>query len=175
MISSHLLQRSGLLLAVGLSALALGACGSDSDDASPSSGSGSAGASPATNDQDTARVKLTQCLRENGIDVPDNVGQSGPGPDVDQDELQAALDGPCKELQAGAFGDAAGDNQEFRDAYNVFAQCMRQNGVDLPDLKPGEGPAQTHGNEPDPTDPGVQAAQEKCQDKLPQGGPGGGH
>lgn len=163
-----------LLLAVGASALALGACGSDSGDASSSSDTGSAGSSTA-NDQDSARVKLTQCLRENGVDVPDNVGQSGPGPGVDQDKLKQALDGPCKEFQQGAFGDAGEDNQEFQDAYNVFAQCMRQNGVDVPDLKPNEGPAQTHGNEPDPSDPKVEAAQEKCQDKAPQGGPGGGH
>lgn len=131
-----------------------------------------AGASPSdgtlSNEQDSARVKLTQCLRENGVDVPDN---PGPGLDVDQDKLKEALDGPCKELQTGAFGDPGGQGlQEFRDAFSKFARCMRGNGVDVPDLGPNDGPAQIHGLF-DPGDPKVGAAQAKCQDKLPQGMP----
>lgn len=111
-------------------------------------------------------MRLLQCLRENGVDVPDNPGA---GTQLDQDKLQEALSGPCKELQAGAFGDAGGAGlREFRDSYNVFAACMRQNSVDVPDLKPNEGPAQTHANDLDPNDPEVQAAEQKCQDKRPR-------
>lgn len=180
--ASHLLHRPALLLAVGLSALALGACGS-SDSDEPSSGNaaqeppstadapGSAGAPPTADDQDAGRVRLTQCLRENGVDIPDN---PGPNVQVDPDKLQAALAGPCKEFQAGAFGDAGGqDLQEFRDAFSKFAQCMRDNGADVPDLGPNDGPAQIH-TLIDPNDPDVQAAQPKCQDRIQQGA-GGGH
>lgn len=58
MTSSHLLRRAEPLLAVGLSAALFGACGD-----STSSGATPAGSS--SNDRDTARLKLTQCLREN--------------------------------------------------------------------------------------------------------------
>ena len=170
------------LLAVALSALSLAACGgSDSDSATAASGSSSGS---DANERDAARVRLTECLRENGVDVPDPGQRGGPGqgggrPDFDREELQEALEGPCKEFRDDAFGDISEeDRQEFQDAFQAFAQCMRDNGVDLPD--PGQGGGPGAGGPPgrgggiDMDDPDVQAAQEKCRDKLPQGGPGGG-
>lgn len=161
----------GALLAVGLSALALAACGGSDSEA----GSGSSrGSGSSSNEQDAARVRLTQCLRENGVDVPDNPGQGGQGADIDRDKLQEALEGPCKEFQDDAFGDITEeDRQEMQDSFQQFAQCMRENGVDVPDIDTsGDGPP-AGGGQLDQDDPDVQAAMEKCQDELPQGGPGG--
>ena len=64
-----------------------------------------------------------------------------------------------------------------QDAARVkFSQCMRQNGVDIPDPGAGGGPPAGGGGQFDRSDPKVQAATKACQDKLPQrgqGGPGG--
>jgi hypothetical protein len=40
--------------------------------------SGSSEPSLTDKDQDAARVRLTQCLRENGVDVPDITSGGGP-------------------------------------------------------------------------------------------------
>ena len=155
------------LLATGLSVVALAACGGSDE-------GGSGSTSATENDQDAAQVRLTECLREQGLEVPDPAQQGGGPPEgLDMDELRAALDGPCREEQEGAFGDVTEeDQQEFQDAFQAFAQCMREEGIDVPDITPGEGPPDAGGIDMD--DPDVQAAQEKCSDELPQGGFGGG-
>jgi hypothetical protein len=110
-------------------------------------------------------VRLIQCLREQGLDIPDDIGESGaPPPNVDADALEAALEGPCAELRDGAFGDlndpGVADAQEKMDKY---AQCMRDAGFDFPDVELGEGPP-TALHELDTSDPDFQAADEKCAD-----------
>ncbi|GAA1862239.1 hypothetical protein [Actinomadura bangladeshensis] len=71
---------------------------------------------------------------------------------------------------AGGTAKAAGDDQKLRE----FAQCMRENGVDMPDPKdgrveirasgkPGEGGVPKNGGE-------VEAAQKKCAHLMPNGG-----
>jgi hypothetical protein len=157
-------RRVLMAFAIALSAAALGACGgSDGDDTTSSASGGSAAAS--SDERDDARVRLIQCLREQGLDVPDDIGESGaPTPNVDADELDAALDGPCAQYRDKAFGDlsrpATADAQEKMDKY---AQCMRDAGFDYPDVELGSGPpSELH--ELDQSDPDFQAADEKCAD-----------
>jgi hypothetical protein len=136
---------------------ALAACGGSSEppDSSPDG------------DQDAARVRLTQCLREQGVDVPDNPG-AGDVAAIDRDKLREAMNGPCSRYQSEAFGNLSDeDRQELQDRFQKFAQCMRDNGVDVPDITSGGGRI-------DQDDPDVQAASERCQSALPQGAPGGG-
>lgn len=159
-------------------AAALAACGgSDTSSGSTSSegSSGSSSSSSAVNKQDTAQVKLSQCLREQGVDVPDTAGhgafaQLSP---ADRRKLEAALQGPCREFQSSAFGDSADpQGEEFLDALTKFAVCMRSNGVDVPDpvATDPQGPfAVLHSL--DQSDPKVAAAASACQDKLPQQAP----
>jgi len=166
-LTSSASRRVAATLLAGLSALALGACGG--------SDSGVNGASASENDRETARLKLNQCLRDNGIDLPDNPGQAGSGPQqvqVDRDKVRQAMEGPCKKLQQAAFGNpTAEERQERDDAFQKFAQCMRDNGVDLPDIPTGGGGGPTRGTvRIDRDDPDVRAAQEKCQDLMPRGG-----
>lgn len=175
-----LLRRGGLVLATGMSALVLAACGG-SDGGSDAAASGANASSSSSNDRDTARVRLQQSLRENGVDLPaGGPGGAGGGggrqlSDSDREDLQEALQGPCKDLQQNAFGDISEeDRQEFQDAFQEFSSCMREQGVDIPDIRPGQGGPPAGGGGIDMDDPDVQAAQEKCRDKLPQGGPGGG-
>jgi hypothetical protein len=148
-------------VAIAVAAIALGACsGSDSDDGAPGGGSTS-----ASNERDSARIRLIQCLREQGLDIPDDIGETGaPPPDVDADALEAALDGPCAKYRGDAFGDldesGTADAQEKMDKY---AQCMRDAGFDFPDVELGEGPPMAL-HELDTSDPDFQAADKKCAD-----------
>ncbi|MEK8108973.1 hypothetical protein NKG94_37420 [Micromonospora sp. M12] len=52
----------------------------------------------------------------------------------------------------------------------AFARCMRENGVDMPDPEAGGRPNFRFGANVDRLK--VQAAMERCQDKLPNGGQG---
>ena len=147
-------------LAIASSAAVLGACGSsDSDDTTTSGGS----AASSSNARDSARVRLIQCLREQGLDIPDDIGENGEPPaNVDADALEGALDGPCAKYRGQAFGEATdpavADAQEKMDKY---AQCMRDAGYDFPDVELGNGPP-TALHELDQSDPDFQAADEKC-------------
>ena len=156
---------SALGLATALLALAATGCGSSSTDSS---------ATASTNSQDAARVKFTQCMRDNGVDIPDNPGQGGgAAPNIDRTKLQAAAKA-CQKYQQAAVGDISdSQRQEFQDAFAKFSACMRQNGVDIPSPGSGNGPPAGGGGQIDRSDPKVQAATKACQDKLPQGGPGG--
>lgn len=169
-ISGRVLAPALVSLLIGLTA---GACGSSSTSSSTTSASS----------QDAARVKFAQCMRENGINLPDNPGQGGGGgaiANVDQTKLQAAFKA-CQKYQRAAVGSiSSSQRQSFRDAFTKFAACMRQNGVELPDVGSGNGPpgggsgnGPPAGGFPDRSDPKVQAATKACQGKLPQGGPGG--
>jgi len=161
-----------LLLCAG--SLTLVACGS-SDDGGTSAGSSSSGGSSSTNDRDTARLRLQECLREQGIDLPDNLGGGGAPPtDLDRDAIQEALEGPCEQQASGAFGDISeADQQEFEDQLQEFRQCMEDQGVEVPDFRPGRG-APPAGGGFDPDDPDVQEAMERCQDSAPTRGRFGG-
>jgi hypothetical protein len=151
-------------LAITVCAAALGACGgSDDDDAT--TGSSGGGSAASSNERDSARIRLIQCLREQGLDIPDDIGESGaPPPDVDADALEAALEGPCAKYRGDAFGDldesGTADAQEKMDKY---AQCMRDAGFDFPDVELGAGPPMAL-HELDTSAPDFQAADEKCAD-----------
>ena len=141
------------------------------------SSSSSSSATASTTSQDAARVKFTQCMRDNGVDIPDNPGQGGGvRPNIDRTKLQAAAKA-CQKYQQAAVGTISdAQRQEFQDAFAKFSACMRQNGVDIPDPGSGNGPPAGGGGQIDRSDPKVQAATKACQDKLPQrgqGGPGG--
>ena len=163
------------LLVVAAFSLTVAACGETESAGSDGSGA-SGGASSSSNDQDAARVRLQECLREQGVDLPEpgSGGGDGEPPDIDRDEIQEAMEA-CDEFRDEAFGDITEeDRQEMQDAFAKFAQCMRDEGIDVPDIEPGGGgPPGGGGNQLDMDDPDVQAAIEQCQDELPQGGPGG--
>ena len=169
----------GPFVAVAACTLLVAACGG-SDGAESEASSSTGGASSASNEQDAARVRLQECLREQGVDLPaggPGGGDDGGGepPDIDRDELQEAMEA-CAEFRDEAFGDIdEQDRQEFQDAFAKFSQCMRDEGIDVPEMTPGEGGGPGGGGEQlDRDDPDVQAAIEQCQDELPQGGMGPG-
>jgi hypothetical protein len=161
-------MRPMLLAAVAL-ALAVPAigCGESSDSA--------ASQSQEDNAQDTARAKLEQCLRENGVDVPSGEGQGiGQLSDAEREKFQEAIDGPCADLRQDVIGDISPEQQqEFQDALTRFRDCMRDHGIEVPSGAPGEGGGGAA--QLDRDDPDVQEAMEQCQDNLPERfGPRGG-
>jgi hypothetical protein len=160
----------------------LSGCGRDSDDDGVASATGggstpSASASAAT-DPEQAR-KFAECMRANGVpDFPD------PGPDgrfdpgqltksgVDLQKIQKGMT-VCRPLAPNGGQNTQLDPQQ-QEQLRQFAQCMRDNGVDMPDPDPnggGFGPGDANLNT---ADPNFQKALQACQDKLSSIIPGGG-
>lgn len=163
---SSVLRHLAPILAVGL-VLALGACGgSDEPGTTRASGESSAASGPS-NEQDTSRVKLTQCLREQGLDVPDSEGHGGFAQlnPAERERLEQALQGPCREYRSGAFGEASdSQSQEFLDAITAFTVCLREQGVEVPDPDPSNPFAVLHSI--DQSEPRVARAATACQNEL---------
>lgn len=167
--------------------LVLAACGG-SDDSGVADASGSGGtATTATTttasevDSEQAQLDFAQCMREQGLDFPD------PQPDENGDlQFQPPEDGlddpdafqdaaqECAEFLEGAQGELSEEDQsEFQDAQLEFAQCMRDEGVDVPDPEQGQGPGQGLGDI-DTDDPAVQEALDECQSIIQGAAPGQG-
>lgn len=165
------------VLVAGALLLALAGCGDDDG-----GGGGVATANGTANggkdakgseqevDDDEARRKFAECMRENGIDMPDPEPGERPRMQVrgDRAEMEKAMDA-CRELlpNGGDFTPSAEQLESMRE----MAKCMRANGVpEFPDPDPNGGGiriGQDSGIDPD--DPDFKAAQEKCNDKMPEG------
>jgi hypothetical protein len=158
-------MRGRILGVTALLALALAGCGSggdggadvaSADGARPTSGSS---ATPSLGREERT-LKWAQCMRENGVDVPDpKAGQGirmtmGPGSEGTMDKAREA----CKEWQpSGANGTG---NPRDGERMRALAKCMRDNGVaEFPDP---EGNMMRL-NKKVADDPDFPAAQKKCQ------------
>ena len=162
-----------------------------------------AGEEPTPLDDMTEEERLlvfAECMREHGVDFPDPVveadgtvtfgfrpGSGGGGlrafREIGRDpDLPAARDACRGMLEGLAFGLGQGgfDLIELQDTLLEFAQCMRDNGVDMgdPDLSrfgPGAGGDDQPGGPfgvIDLDDPDFAAAFAVCQQQLPQAGRG---
>jgi hypothetical protein len=165
----------GLLTLAGL-AVALGACGG---------GDPAAAEADAAAKTEAARVRLEQCLRENGLDIKSSDGGRRTFFRSNDAKVRTAMQKCAKFRQAAFDSITPQQRQEFEDAATKFAACMREHGVDLPDPVrggggPGSGPRVQRGTGAgaggriDRASPRTQAALKACQDKLPRNGPGGG-
>ena len=147
----------GLLLTL---ALVAGACTGESDlpsvasletdSANPSAVSEDPDADRAE-DSEAAMLAFTQCLRDQGIDVGDPTIDADGNlqlPPIEFDSSDAATDpdqppdlseledkiAPCEEHLEGVVGTFnPGLTTEIEDMFLDYAECMRENGVDLPD------------------------------------------
>lgn len=158
-------------LAVVLGAAA--ACGENGDgegiaSAGGTDDGGGAGAAAPLSDEEQAQA-FTQCMRDNGIDMPDPDPNGGGGlaqlrgSDIDREQLMAALEA-CRDLMPGDLAQRRQD-PAMQEQLREFAQCMRDNGIDVPDPDPNGGFV-IGGGEIDPDDPEFQAALEACQEFL---------
>ncbi|GAA4096622.1 hypothetical protein GCM10022214_70450 [Actinomadura miaoliensis] len=128
-------------LAVLAGAAACGSRDGGSGVASAGGAAAKASASPSRSlSPEDAMLKFAQCMRANGVDVPDpkdgdpqtmRIGGKG----ADRDKLQDAMEKCRPYLVAGGKMPDLKD-PEVRDRYTRYAQCMRQQGVDIPDPDP---------------------------------------
>jgi hypothetical protein len=154
--------------------LSLTACGSDDDGgkgkvaSAGGAGQGGASSSPSLS-RDEMTVKFTECLRKNGVPMPD----PAPGKPlqfkfdqnsgVSQATVQKAMEA-CRQYNPMQNMSPKEDAQAA-DRSRKFAECMRKNGVEaFPDPKPGQGGIRIDGKVGN--DPDFEKAQQTCQDIM---------
>jgi hypothetical protein len=165
-------MRKTILAATVLAAAVLiTGCGADKPDAQVASGSSAQSTSPSTApaslSQDEMAVKFTQCLRENGLNVPDPEPGKGPmlrfdkNSGVTQEQVQKAMEA-CREYDPQSQGSP---NPQQAENGRKYAECMRKNGVEkFPDPKPDQRGIMIGPGVAD--DPDFQKAQGACQSIL---------
>ncbi|HEY3562748.1 MAG TPA: hypothetical protein VGL05_35015 [Kribbella sp.] len=165
-----------LAVSVLAAGLILTGCGADKPGAEVASGSGggqstaptSAPASaPASLSRDEMAVKFTQCLRENGLNVPDPEPGKGPmlrfdkNSGVTKEQVDKAMEA-CRQYDPQAQGSA---NPQQQENGRKYAECMRKNGVEkFPDPKPDQRGIMIGPGVAD--DPDFKKAQDACQSIL---------
>jgi hypothetical protein len=150
---------------------------------------GDAPVAEMTNEE--AMFALAECIRDQGFDVKDPVIDEDGFPrlrsmfqplmeagEVDRAAIGAAMEA-CSEFADAIttqFSDL--DSTDREDQMFAYAECMRDNGYEMPDPDFSGEPGQGQGGGPfsglDREDPDFQAAQEVCRDLFVGGGPGGG-
>lgn len=162
-------MRTILLLTLAVGALAAAGCGGGEN------ASGAAGAS-----DDDRQLAFARCMREEGIDIPDPGASGGPRNvriprSITPAKMQRAVK-TCRDKTGGGPRElSAEEQQEFRDAALAFAQCMRSNGIDLPDPQVGGGSGglllrrvrRGSGPDIDPGSPAFRRAEKGCRKLLP--------
>ena len=166
--------RRSTTLTLGLSLLALAACGDGG------AGTGGTGADQSAKRKD-ATLAYARCMREQGIDMPDPKTDEngmlvieGGGPDTGtrRDPDFEKADGACRKHLLSALPPKLDEEQqkEFKQRALEHARCMREEGIDFPDPRIGEGGEVSVeiGGESgiDPASPKFQAAQKKCGSPL---------
>ncbi len=137
----------------------------------------------ATGDPEEAMLAYSECMREHGVEMPDPVPANASGDgggaialDVDPsgEEFEEAH-AECQPILDDAFGSIEQDPQaeaEMREQMLAYAECMRENGIDMPDPQFADGGRtviEAEGLEPGVIDgDAFEAANEQC-------GIGGGH
>ena len=143
-------------------------------------------------------LALTECLRVEGIDIPDpefddegnfrlrSLMELGEAADsIDPDDLEAGLEA-CSEYLAGVTQLIASiDRSAIEDRLYLYADCMREEGYDMPDPvfdvrptgeipDPGSASASGPFGDIDDRDPDFLAANQACQRVFGETfGPGG--
>jgi hypothetical protein len=105
-------------------------------------GCASAPAEPAPSlDPEARNLKFAECLREQGLDVPDPEPGKGMtlkfGPGSDQQKVQAAMEA-CREWAPVGMAGGGAPDPARDETMRKYAQCMRDNGVaNFPDPEGG--------------------------------------
>ncbi|HEX8742025.1 MAG TPA: hypothetical protein VF712_02720 [Thermoleophilaceae bacterium] len=168
----------GLALSGWALALALAGCsgGESRETAAPASDQGGLSASGGQALVD-AHLAFARCMREQGIDFPDPKPGGGfeVGPETASPERLKEAEEACAE-ERKAIAEAAPppseeELAEDRDATLRFARCMRGEGQDVPDPRPGEGGTSVSVPPNAKSDPGFQRAQRRCEGLIRDAAP----
>lgn len=175
-------------------ALVVAACGGTSDEAVASLDDSTVTTldSGGTNtDSEDVLLEFAECMRDNGIpDFPDPVldadgnirpfgNDRGPGDlGADRDTIQAAQEECIPIIEDLALNFLRANRGQLEDQLYEFAECMREEGIDMPDpefsqgFPGGDGPF----GDLDFEDPEFQEAADTCSQVFGAGGfgiPGG--
>jgi hypothetical protein len=137
--------------------LFVAACGSDDTGDAPSQGS----------QTQQLMLKYAQCMRDNGVSMPDPVeGEAGSmyeGVDQDSPAFQSA-DAVCAPILQGVVDEREGQHGQDEAAQHeemlALAKCLRDHGIDVAD--PAPGMEKPFGDSLDRTDPAVAQAIKAC-------------
>ncbi len=165
------IPRSTLVVPILLVSLA--ACGGKKGDDGVASLSGkngkasaSASASPLSPAQmEAMQLKFAQCMRQHGVDMPDpKGGKMSMMMKKGQEAKMQAAQNACRQYLPNGGQAPSQSDPKMRDQAVKFAQCMRKNGVNVPD--PGaDGAIKIDGrNVPQAK---MQAAQKACSQYQP--------
>lgn len=183
------MRRVGAALCVAAALLfTTTACGSDDDtgdgvasldDGAADDGGGDGGDTDESAEEQA--LAFAQCMRDNGVDMPDpEVDEDGgvrfragdgDGEMPDQATLEQAMEA-CEDLQPDVGGQMSQEDvSKMQDRMLAFAECMRENGIDMPDPEFGDGGMVRFGPPEgvDPEDPAFREAQETCQEEVGMG------
>jgi hypothetical protein len=154
-------KRLAMLAFAVVATAALVACG----------GSGESEESTA-DDQTSASLAFSECMRDNGVDVPDPEadGSVALGPDSGIDpqspEFQEAQQACASFLEDVIPAAGSAEEAQVNEQLLEFTRCMRDEGIDMPDPQGGGGIAALANSGIDPQDPVVREAMETCQYAL---------
>jgi len=161
--------------------------GTASEASSPDPSGSTDDSSPPV-DPDEAMLAYTECMREHGVDLPDP-RPVGDGQDAvvalevdpSSDEFRDAQEA-CEPIMEEAMGDLEIDPEreaEMREELLAYTECMREQGIDMPDPVFGDGgrvevevgsaaePGRALEVAPDSDE--FRAAEEACADERPGG------
>lgn len=163
-----------LLPLLAILTMALGgtvACGDDDPGgiatANGTDSDGAAGEAELTDHEQA--LAFTECMRENGVDMPDPDPGGGivmqRSDSLNLEDVQRAREA-CNHLAPEGLRGGQMD-PETLDQLREFTQCMRDNGIDMPDPDPDGGAFRVGGEDGvDPSSPEFEAAMEACEDVL---------
>lgn len=160
-----------LVVAVlALCAAGLVACGGGGGGSS-SGGSGGGGGSAA---REEAALEFAECMRSHGVAMEDpKAGQEsievgGDPNDPTTKKAEAACNG---KLDKVAQETSPEEDEEFREGWLAFTECMRGEGIELADPEfQGPGKVLLGIAGVDTESPAFEAAKEACGDKVPDTG-----
>jgi hypothetical protein len=157
-----------------VAALGLAACGEDSPSAT--------GNAASKDEMRQAQVKFAECMRENGVDMPDpqieggkTVFKVGGDSGISPEKFETAQKA-CEKYQKHIRPQLTEEEQqEFKENALAHSRCMREHGIDFPDPTfDAEGGARVRigggsGGKLNPEDPKFKAAEEACGDLMGKG------
>ena len=146
-------------LGIALSMLTLTACGG-----------GGGGAEEEQVAKEEAPLEFAECMRAHGVEVEDpKPGKNLVVGNTDDPTTKKALVACNPKLAKGGQELSAEENEAFKEGWLEFAQCMRDEGIEMGDPQfLGEGKMHLDIGGLDTESPEFKAGQEACQDKAPE-------
>ena len=168
------MRRSRAVMRLGsvVAAVALTLTAAGCSNTNPGGGGGAHGGPPVS-DPEAALMKFNECMRDHGVDIPDDQGQAVAQRTGEEDPNVDAAAQACRKLLPAGVSFASGNDQGQQlseaqmEALLAYASCMRAHGQSVPDPDPdGGGLIMPRGEGIDVQSQEFQEAHEACESKL---------